>query len=334
MSNQRREKVLAADVGGTHVRLALCSTNNGSIEIIYREDFETADFASFEDIIRPFCDKNDLSGMSACIGIPGPVIMGQAATPNLTWKFDQNEIAQLTGLRSVILVYDLFALANGVTQLSPEEYLNIYPGEGKDTSGITTILAPGTGLGQAFQDLSTDPPTIFPSEGGHIDFAPTDELETGLLIYLQKKFRRVSYERVISGPGLFNIYSYLKDMSLSLGDSSFEQRLTEEDPAAVIAEAGLNNHDPLCTQTLNIFASILGSLAGNLVLTYVATGGIFIAGGVAMKLQEKLTDGTMVKHYLKKGRMSPLVRRTPIRLITSDITPLKGAATIAFRSVP
>ncbi|MFC1848641.1 glucokinase [candidate division CSSED10-310 bacterium] len=328
----RDRLVLAGDIGGTNIRLALYRYEQGTLLEQRREIYATGDFSRFEEVVALFLKQTDFSTLDACFGVPGPVIDGKACTPNLAWVFEERQIAQTLGLASLTLVNDLVVLANALPYLTEDELLCLHAGVAENKAGIRALLAPGTGLGQAFISSTARGDHVFSSEGGHVDFAPTTEIETELLCFLHKRLDRVSYEHILSGPGLVNIYSFLKDKQRSEGPGVEPDEDVEYPTPEVISHNALFGLDPFCVQALDIFASALGSQAGNLVLTLMAMGGVFIGGGIATKIQQKLVDGTVVASYLDKGYMSLLVRQTPLYLILDSTAALKGAASIAARA--
>ena len=321
--------ILAGDVGGTKARLALYQLEDGKLMRQQMETFVSRDFASLEDIIRTFLCKNSCSPAKACFGVPGPVMKGHAQVTNLPWLLDEARIAAGLSISSFKLLNDLVATAMAIPLLAQDGLVTLHKGEPVDEGATCAVLAPGTGLGMAFLHNDSGRCRALASEGGHVDFAPTTEVEIKLLKYLKAKFGRVSYERVLSGPGLVNIYNFLKESGFAPEPPELEKRLQREDPAAVISTAGEGGQYELCVKALDIFASILGSQAGNIVLATLATGGVYLGGGIPPKICEKLQDGTTVSAYLKKGRLSELVKATPLYVILNDHAALLGAAYFA-----
>lgn len=322
--------ILAGDTGGTKTRLALFEFEN---ERMLRKDMETfvsREYSGLVEVLQIFLNNRSISIEKACLGVPGPVINGEAQITNLPWKLSEAQIRQSMLVEKFRLVNDLVATTAAVPYLDSNKLLVLHQGKkAKDHHKICAVLAPGTGLGQAFLSWDADKPQAHASEGGHVDLAPTSELEIELLKYLKTRFKRVSYERVLSGPGLVNIYAFLKYINYAPVPPELNARLNEEDPAAVIAMSGQTGEYEICVKALDIFASLLGAQAGNLVLSLLATGGIYLGGGIPPRISKKLSDGTTVKAYLDKGRLSNIVEETPLYIIKDDHAALLGAAYLA-----
>ena len=321
--------ILAGDVGGTKIRLALYEEVGGTLVGQEEERFPSKDYGSLEEVVRAYLGKRKAAIGSACIGVPGPVVNGEARTSNLPWVITESGLSEILGTRHVTLVNDLVATAGSLSHLTSENVLLIHEGKPRERRSVLGVLAPGTGLGQSFVELDGGRQRFFASEGGHADFAPQNEVEIGLLRYLRTKHARVSYERVLSGPGLVNIYNFLKDEGIAAEPPELTERMQEKSPDVVISTSGLDGTFEICVQALDIFASVLGSQAGNLVLTMMTTGGMYLGGGIPPKIAAKLTDGTTRKAYLSKGRLSDLVQNTPLYVIRDDRAALLGAAHIA-----
>jgi glucokinase len=299
------------------------------------EVLPSASAPTLEEIVRVFIERHPIADRleAACIGVPGPVLEGSVRATNLPWRIDEKSFGERLGIPKVRLVNDHAATAAALPLLTPDDLITLHPGQEERERRVFAILAPGTGLGQAYSILGTDGRHHpFPSEGGHVEFAPKDEIEFELLNYLKKKLRkRVSIERVLSGPGIMNIYSFLRDRSY--GDEPKELRdeiAAARTPAAVVSGHGLSGRYAICVMALDIFARVLGSQAGDVVLTYLSTGGVFLGGGIPPKVAAKLQEGGTVAAYLQKGRLSPLVEMTPLHIIQNDRAALLGAATIAI----
>ena len=338
--------ILAGDVGGTKTRLAFCQIENGRIIRQQTDTFVSRDYSCLEDVVQEFINKYDVSVTKSCFGVPGPVVNGEAKATKLPWHFKEERISNELNIPTVKLVNDLVATAAAVPHLMPEDLYVLYEGEPcssaaegqSQNSGsgnkedVIGVLAPGTGLGQAYVYTNASQRYIMASEGGHADLAPTNEQEVKLFQYLKSKYDHVSYDRVLSGPGLNSIYTFLKETGFAPEPPELEKRLCEEDPGTVITTTGKTGEYELCAEALNIFASILGAQAGNMVLNLLATGGIYLGGGIPAGIYEKLADGITVDSYLKKGRLSYLVEKTPLYVILDDHTALQGAAYIASES--
>ncbi|MCG3154166.1 MAG: Glucokinase [bacterium] len=318
--------ILAGDVGGTKARLALYRIVHNQLVRESTATFAVREHGSLEEVAAAFVARQQARVAQVCIGVPGPVVQGRSRAVNLPWLLDEQSLKQALRLEGVKLVNDLFATAASIPLLAAEDLITLHPGEAPGPEATYAVLAPGTGLGQGFYSSRAG---VLPSEGGHADFAPTNEIEIELLRFLRTRLRRVSYERVLSGPGLVNIYEFLRETGRAAEPPELRERMQRDDPAAVIATAGQANEFPICAQALDLFAAILGAQAGNLVLHLLATGGVYLGGGVSMKIANKLRDGTVVKSFLNKGRLSDLVKKTPLHIIRDDHAALLGAASLA-----
>jgi len=264
----------------------------------------------------------------ACFGVAGPVLHDQVSTPNLPWLVDGLQLARQIGIKSVSLINDLQAHASGVDDLAPGDFVALNNID--RTVGNAALIAAGTGLGEAgiyWDGLRRWP---FPCEGGHADFAPRNDLEIGLLQYLLKKFGRVSYERVVSGQGIQNIYEFLRDTGREQEPAWLKEELRHaSDAAAVISQHGLKAKAPICECVLDIFVSVYGAEAGNLALKIMASGGVFVSGGIAAKILPKLTNGAFLQAFLSKGRLQALMEAIPVKVIVNERVGLIGAARYA-----
>ena len=320
--------ILAGDIGGTSTRLACFEVQKGRLVNLTEKTFPSRKFKTLEEIVATFARGLKFHVRHACFGIAGPVQNGRVQATNLPWEIESTVLAEVAGLASATLINDLEANAYGVEVLRPEEFVTLNPGD-PNAAGNQAVIAAGTGLGEAgmFWDGTRHRP--FACEGGHCDFAPCTELESALLEYLKKKFGRVSYERVLSGPGLYNIYQFLRDTGVKKESADIAAQMKETDPSMVISRAALAEADPLCTQTLDLFVTFYGSEAGNLALKIMSTGGVFLGGGIAPKILEKLKSPLFMENFLDKGRMRPLLQAMPVRVITNENTALLGAALCA-----
>jgi glucokinase len=330
--------ILAVDAGGTKTRLALYerrdAANRQPLERRIVTECDSRRAASLQGIVREFLERQQITDRvdAACIGVPGPVVRGTVRATNLPWVIDEQSFGEDLRIGKVRLVNDHAATAAGLPLLEPEDLIMLHPGREDRERRVYAVLAPGTGLGQAYLVLDADGRHHpFPSEGGHVEFAPKDEIEFDLLKYLKDKLRRrVSIERVLSGPGILNIYSFLRDRSHCEEPEDLRAEIAAAPtPAAVVTEHGMRGTHSICVRTLDLFARLLGSQAGDVVLTYLSTGGLFLSGGIPPKIAVKLQEGGTVEAYLRKGRISPLVEMTPLQVIRDDRVALLGAAVIA-----
>lgn len=324
--------LLAGDVGGTKTILAQYEKSTEGLERVRERIYPSADYASLDGIVIDFLSDQSVPLEAACFGVAGPVIDGVCRTTNLPWLIDERSLAATTGVCRVKLLNDLQAMALGLLRLGPEEWAELNP-DAEPSTGNRAVLAAGTGLGEAI--LYWDGMNYHPlaTEGGHADFAPNDALEDGLLVYLRQKLGgHVSYERILSGPGIANIYGYLR----GTGDVPESAALAEvlaatDDPAREISRHALEEGDALARATLRMFARIYGAEAGNLVLKCLARGGVMIGGGIAPKILSTLTNGDFMEGFCAKGRFTTFMRTIPVRVALNPGTGLLGAADYAAR---
>jgi glucokinase len=319
--------IIAGDIGGTKTNVALFEARGHELgRIVVQQSFPSGGYNSLEAILADFVAAHKPEAVTgACFGVAGPVVRGRVEATNLAWKVSDESLARALKLQSVQLINDLEATAFGLGELSPEQLYTLNEGEA-DPLGHRALIAAGTGLGMAgiFNDGGRFIP--MPSEGGHMDFAPRNEREFEMLAYLHEKVGgRVSYERVLSGLGIFNIYTFLRDRGHGEEPSWLAEEIAKGDPTAVVSRAGLEGRCGLAATTLQMFVEIYGAMAGNLALLLKATGGLYIGGGIAPKILDKLKDGSFMRNYGDKGRMSGLVMSIPVRVILDDKTALYGA---------
>jgi glucokinase len=318
--------ILAGDIGGTNSRLALFELQGNSPILVVEKTFPSRQYSNLEAIVREFRAAHPQSITHACFGVAGPVKHGRCEATNLPWVVDAQVLASELGLTAVGLMNDLEANALGIAVLQPADFATLNPGE-PNAEGNAALISAGTGLGEAglFWDGQQYRPIA--SEGGHTDFAPTNELEISLLSYLLTQFERVSWERVLSGPGLYNLYKFFRDTGRAEEPAWLTEELRHQDPPSVITQAALAGRSTLCELALDLFISLYGAEAGNLALTMKATGGLFVGGGIAPKLIEKLNGSTtFMDAFTAKGRMRSLLEAIPVRVILNDKTALLGAA--------
>ncbi len=321
--------ILAGDLGGTKTKLALVSKQEGRWRIEAMRSYPSQQYPGLEAIMADYLSATQCPVDRACIGIPGPVVAGEATAVNLNWHIVEESVKRKLGLPHMRLANDLEILAYAVPELGPADLVTIHPGAAQ-RGGAIAILAPGTGLGQAY--LSWDGERYHPgsSEGGHADFAPHGERERQLHAFLEAQFGHVSWERVLSGPGLHNIYRFLA--SKCVQPEWVAQRLAEGDPSAAISALALAKSDQCCMDALEMFVSIFGAQAGNLALTFLATGGVYLGGGIPPKILPRLQDGTFVRAFLGKGRLRSVVQEIPVHVITNEHAQIIGAAACALAS--
>ncbi len=322
--------ILAGDVGGTKVHLSLYAFEDGRLQHVADERFPAPKYPGLEAVVREFLDKNQHEEItSSCFGVPGPVRNGRLKLTNLPWLLDARELARNLDIDHLFLINDLEANGYGIPELTRDQVYTLSVGD-PSALGNRGLVSAGTGLGEAVLMWNGKMHVPVASEGGHCDFSPRNELEIDLLRYLQKCLGgRVSYERVISGIGLRSVYAFLRDERGLPESAELKQRMVEEDPNAVIGELGESGTDELCVQTLDIFVSVYGAEAGNLALKVLATGGLFIGGGIAPKILNKMKDGAFLHAFTDKGRLSELLVQTPVHVILEPRAALMGAAAYA-----
>lgn len=322
--------ILAGDVGGTKVHLALYGFEHGQLIHVRDERFPAHEFAGLEEIVRRFLQESDNPEITAaCFGVPGPVRGGRLRLTNLPWVLDSRELSKGLNITHLFLINDLEANGYGIPELTADQILTLNDGD-PAAVGNRALVSAGTGLGEGV--LVWDGKTHVPmaSEGGHCDFAARNELEMELLAYLMKKLGgRVSWERVVSGQGVTNIYTFLRDVKKLEEPAWLRERMQSEDPNAVIGEVGEACNSQLCAKTLEMFAAAYGAEAGNMVLKVLATGGMYVGGGIAPKILKTMRGGAFMKAFTDKGRLSELLEQTPVRVILESRAALMGAAAFA-----
>lgn len=318
--------ILAGDIGATKTHLALFDETAG-MSILAHEKFHSADFKSLALIVHLFLEKNHAHVQNACFGVAGPVEDGHCRATNLPWIIDAKEMSQDLQIEKISLINDLEATAFGMQCLKPAEMFTLNPG--KKQAGQGVLIAAGTGLGEAGLLWDGKALRTLPSEGGHADFAPRDEEEVELWRYLRSNFGHVSYERVVSGPGIYNLYRFLIDSGKEKESPQVKEQLARDKSPHIITQAALNGSCPVCTRTLNWFVSIYGSEAGNLALKFLAFRGVYIGGGIAPKILELLKKETFLRSFCDKGRFSTLLSAIPVKVILNENAALLGAADYA-----
>ena len=318
--------ILAGEIGATRTRLAAFETEGNRLRCVVEKTYPSQEHAELSPILTQFIRGEGIPVHSACFGAAGPVRDGRSKLANLAWTIDSRELAKQLKLSSVGLLNDLEAFAYGIDALESKDFVTLSEGV-EDAEGNRAVISAKTGLGMAglFWDGFRHHP--FACEGGHVDFAPRNEQQTELLVYLQKKFGRVSCERVLSGPGIKNIYDFLRDTHKADEPSWLRDEIAASaDPSPVISKHALEGKTAICEQTLSIFVSVFGAEAGNCALHYMSTGGIFIGGGIAAKIVTKMTDPVFMEAFLDKGRMEGLLKDMPVKIILNDDCGLVGAA--------
>jgi glucokinase len=319
--------ILAGDIGGTNARLAYFQPQNGHLRLISERVFPSREYSELGEIVSKFLEDDAARPEVACFGIAGPVHNGRVETSNLPWVIEQSRLAKQIQLPATLLINDLEASAWGIGALGPQDLVSL--NQVQPSVGNQAVIAPGTGLGEAGLFWNGSQHQVFACEGGHADFAPQGDLQIELLRFLASRRGHVSYERVLSGPGLVNVYEFLRGRGHGDEPAGFAAQLGLGDAAAVISWAALNATNPLAEQALDLWISVYGAEAGNLALKTMATGGIFLAGGISPKILAKLTGPLFMRAFLEKGRLRPLLESIPVQVITNDKAGLLGAARCA-----
>ncbi len=325
--------ILAGDVGGTKTVLATFEETGGALRRVREERFSSPEHRSLEAIVERFLAGGPATRFSAaCFGVAGAVVDAKVECTNLPWTLEERALAGAAGAPRAKLLNDLEAAAYGMLSLPPESLAVLRPGTRPRLSGNVALIAAGTGLGEALLFFDGERHHPIASEGGHADFAPQSDQEIELLRHLRAKFEgHVSWERVLSGPGLFNVYSFLRDTSRRREPEWLSERIASGDPNAAVAEVGLAGEDPICAAALELFASLYGAEAGNLALRGVATGGCFVGGGIAPKILPALRGGRFLRSFTDKGRFAPFLRSIEVSVSLEPHAPLLGAAHYALR---
>ena len=321
--------ILAGDIGGTKTNLGLFRRGKRRPVLKVSESYPSRRASSLEHIVKRFLAKHQVRVSKACFGIAGPVIGGRVKTTNLPWDVSEARMKRQFQLSHVCLINDLTATALAVPLLTRKELFSLNKAEARKGQNLA-IMAPGTGLGTGFLIPWNGKYIPISSEGGHVDFAPNSKAEVELWQYLREAYGHVSIERVISGPGMVNIYSWLKDSGRYREPAWLAKKMKEMEPAAAISEVGLTDGHPLCVEALNVFVSVLGAAAGNLALTAMTTGGVYLGGGIPPKILPKLQEPLFIQAYKNKGRFAKVLEKIPVRVILNDKAALLGAAQCGF----
>jgi glucokinase len=319
--------ILAGDVGGTKVNLALFDFIDGKLKQNRDKQYPAKEYSGLEEIVKEFLAADKAT--AACFGVPGPVRDGRLRLTNLPWTLDSRELATELAIDHVFLINDLEANGYGLAELSSNQIFTLNQGDASQI-GNRGLISAGTGLGECYLVWNGHHHVPYPSEGGHVDYAPRNEDEIDLLRYLMQKYNgRISVERVVSGPGLTNVYGFLREARGMEEPAWLRKRLAAEDPNVVITELALAARSEICEKALDIFVSAYGAEAGNLALKFLSVGGLYVGGGIAPRILEKLKDGSFMKAFTDKGRMSQLLVNMPVRIILESRAALLGAAAYA-----
>lgn len=325
--------ILAGDIGGTNARLAFFEVANGQFRLMTASVFPSREYKGLDEIVTKFVDASNLHPEAACFGIAGPVRNGRVEASNLPWVIEATRLAEELHLNETLLINDLEANAWGIATLDAKDVVPLNQAVATPT-GNRAIISAGTGLGEAGMCWDGTEHRIFASEGGHTDFAPRNDLEVELFRYLAAQFEHVSYERVVSGRGLVNVFSFLRDSKRGTPPAWLTDEMQRMDPAAAISRAAMEGKCGLAEQALDLFISIYGAETGNLALKLMSTGGVYLGGGISPKILPKLRGPQFMNAFLDKGRMRGLMASMPVSVITNDKTALMGAARCAALKAP
>jgi glucokinase len=320
--------ILAGDIGGTNARLAYFQPQNGHLRLVSEQTFPSREHSELGEIVSQFVDASGTRPEAACFGIAGPVHNGRVETSNLPWVIEQSRLAKQIHLPATMLINDLEASAWGIGALENSDLVPLNRVSGP-TIGNQGVIAPGTGLGEAGLFWDGKRHHVFACEGGHTDFGPQGDLQIELVRFLQARFGHVSYERILSGPGLVNVYEFLRDSGCGKESPEFAAALKKGDPAAVISRAALDGDNPLAEKALDLWIEVYGAEAANLALKVMATGGLFLAGGISPKILAKLKGPVFMKSFVEKGRLRPLLEAIPVQVVINEKAGLLGAARCA-----
>lgn len=317
--------ILAGDIGGTHTRLALLKEGDSRWTI--EKKYRSRDYKGLGEIVKAFLTEQNVKISKACFGIAGPIQEGRCQATNLPWVIDARELGEQLNIPIVRLLNDLEANAHGLKELKPEEFYPLQKGVAK--RGNQALISAGTGLGEAGLFWNGKRHCPFACEGGHTDFAPRDRLEYELLEWLQSKFEHVSYERVVSGPGLYALYQFLIETKREQMSEEVRLEIGRKDPSFVVSEWGKLGKDKGCGRAVEWFLSLYGAEAGNVALKFLSLNGLYIGGGIAPSLLEVMKRGGFIEAFCKKGRFRSLLQAVPIYVVLNDNAALLGAASFA-----
>jgi glucokinase len=320
--------ILAGDIGGTNSRLAYFQPQNGHLNLVSERVYPSREHSEFGEIVTQFLEDSGTRPDAACFGIAGPVRNGRVDATNLPWVIEQSRLAKQIHLPATMLINDLEASAWGIGALGPEDLVPLNKVAGP-VAGNQAVIAPGTGLGEAGLFWDGAHHQVFACEGGHTDFGPQSDVQIELLRFLRGRFGHVSYERVVSGPGLVNVYEFLRDCCGQIESPGQAVEIKSSSAAAAISYGAVAGTNPLAEKALDLWMSVYGAEASNLALKTMATGGLFLAGGISPKILPKLKGPVFMEAFLDKGRLRPLVESIPVQVVTNDKAGLLGAARCA-----
>jgi glucokinase len=326
-------RVLAGDIGGTNARFALVDVRGETdARIVHEARYPSADAPGLAPLVLRYLREAPTRPDVACFGVPCPVAEGECEATNLPWKVNARALGREIGIPRTTIINDLSAAGEGLHSLSDDEVAVLQRGT-RVPHGPIALIGAGTGLGQGYLLWEGSRYVVHASEGGHADFSPTDAVQRELLASLADEFERVSWERILSGDGLERIYRFLAASGAAPEQARVREEMAGNDPAAVIVDHGMAGTDALSVQALDLFSRAYGTAAGNLALTVLATGGVYVTGGIAPRIVERLASGGFMDAFLAKGRLSDVVEQIPVRVILTGDVALYGAAAVAARTV-
>lgn len=330
--------VISADIGGTKTLLHAAESSDGNSQVYYERLYPSRDYPSFSDVLRDFLDQPkvaELGGIpaAACFAVAGPIVQQTVSLTNLPWVMDSEALSEEFSIPAVKLINDFKAAALSIDILSPDDLVTLQPGK-PHAQGVRVVLGAGTGMGGAWLIWQEGGYISLSSEAGHTDFAPADALQDQLLLYLRKKFGHVSIERLLSGPGMTNIFNFVFDsFGAGLGGSGLEQVRLNDNSAAQVSDFAFQHKHPIAVKTMDLFVEIYGAYAGNLALAGLSRGGVYVAGGIAPKIIDKLREGGFMKAFCDKGRFSALMGEIPVHVVMNPKAGLLGATCEAQRMI-
>ncbi len=322
--------ILAGDIGGTHTRLAGFETSGNRLESVVEKDYKSDDKTELAEIILSFIRSEGIPARRAVLGVAGPVRGGRSKISNLNWIIDARDLKKKLNMESMGVINDLEAYAYGIDTLDSNELLSLHAGA-EHAEGNMGVMAAGTGLGEAGMYWDGIQHHPFACEGGHSSFSPGNELEAELYKYLAGKFGHVSWERIISGPGLQNVYNFLRDTKKVEEPAALAAQMKgAPDVPALISQLGTAKQSPICEKAVDLFVSIYGSEAGNCALKFLSTAGFYVGGNIAVSMMQKINSPLFLKPFMEKGRMKPLLESMPVKLVLNNSLGLVGAARFAL----
>ncbi len=325
-------RVLVGDIGGTNARFAIVEIHDPSdMRIVHEARYPSSEAPGLAPLVLRYIAEAGTRPELACFGIACPIVNGDCTPRNLPWRLNTRELAHAIGIPRTTIINDFRAIGYGLQSLSEDQVAVLQEGV-EVAHGPIALIGAGTGLGNGYLLWNGSRYEVYPSEGGHVDFAPTDAIQRDLLAHLSGELGRVSFERVVSGPGIARIYRFLRSSRAAEEQAAVRDEMTGADPAPVIVRHGLAGTDRLSVRTLEIFTKVYGAASGNLALTILATGGVYVAGGIAPRMVDRLASGPFMQAFRDKGRLSSVVARIPVRVILTDDVALYGAAAVAART--